>query len=131
MEPLNQRHETVRPAVAVDIDVVGALIFQRSLMHDALVEGIAADQDRDFDMARLNGVGRAAHAGHATRPSIVSVQHPIQFQAKLLSHMRRIIGTRLGGYGEPLNIALFKPGLTKGTADGLGIIPEDWLLGLS
>ena len=108
MEPFNQGHQRVRAAVTVDVDVVAALVFELPLLGITAVERITSHEHDHINMAALNRVCRAPHAHDASGAAVVRVQHPIDFEPKLLRDVRRIVRTRLCRDGKTLNVGFAK-----------------------
>ncbi len=111
VQALNQCHQRIRPAVAEHVHEVAALIFQLPLRRRAPIEGIAADQDSQIEVTAFDGVRRPSDAHDAARAAVVAVQYPIDFQAQLFRHVRRIVRTRLGRDRKSANLFFIDPGL--------------------
>ena len=131
VQSLNQCHQGIRPAIAKHIDEVAALIFELALRRRASIKGIAADQDRQVEMAALDGIRRAPDAHHAAGAAVIAVQHPVDFQSQLLRHVRRIVGTRLRGNRKSANLFFIEPRLFQRGANRIGVIRQRRRLGLA
>src|SRR5262245_41744952 len=106
MQALNQGHESVGTTVSVNVDVIRALIFQKTLLRITSVKGIAAHQYNHIDVTGFDRIRRPAHTHHTASAAVIAVQYPIHLQAKLLGHMRRVIRTHLSRDRETLDVFL-------------------------
>ena len=131
VQALDQRHQRIRPAVAVDIDEVAALILQLPLVRDAAVERIARQQQRDVEMAALDGIRRAAHRADTAGAAIVGVEHPVELESQLFRHMGRGVRTRLRRDRQAVDVFFLEPGLIQRRANRRRILAQQRLLGFA